>query len=130
MAGPLDICVILPAYNEAENLPAVLDELSEILDERFEGWGMLVVDDGSTDDTQAVLDRLEDEHPQLQSIRLRRNHGKSEALRSAFEVVDADAFIELVDCRVDGAEFDDFGARSWVAIRVDRRGPGVVIDEQ
>jgi len=84
------ICAVLPAFNEAENLPAVIPELAEILASRFASWQILVVDDGSTDNTSAVLKSLQAEHPGLRSIRLRRNCGKSDALQAAFERVDAD----------------------------------------
>lgn len=79
------IWVILPALNEAENLevlvPRVVQELAMIEQE----GRVLVVDDGSTDDTKAVTRRLEQEYPGLvESIELRRNLGKSAALQRGF----------------------------------------------
>jgi glycosyltransferase involved in cell wall biosynthesis len=107
MAERPQICVVLPAFNEAENLPKVLTELDEVLSARFERWEALVIDDGSTDSTTAVLAELAQTMPQLRSIRLRRNYGKSEALRTAFDGLDAD-LVALMDA--DGqdnpAEFD------------------------
>jgi dolichol-phosphate mannosyltransferase len=92
----LQISVILPSYNEAENLPFVIPELADKLADLFTEWQILVVDDGSTDDTTQVLHRLQDEFPRLRSIRMRRNGGKSEALQAAFDVVDAE-LIGLMD---------------------------------
>jgi len=107
MTDRAQICVVLPAFNEAENLPAVLSELADVLNPRFERWEVLVIDDGSSDDTSAVLQDLSTSMPQLRYERLRRNYGKSEALRTAFEIVDAD-LVALMDA--DGqdnpAEFD------------------------
>ncbi len=107
MTDRVQICVVLPAFNEAENLPAVLGELAEVLHPRFERWEVLVIDDGSSDDTSVVLQDLSKSMPQLRYERLRRNYGKSEALRTAFEIVDAD-LVALMDA--DGqdnpAEFD------------------------
>ncbi|NOX29824.1 MAG: glycosyltransferase family 2 protein, partial [Actinobacteria bacterium] len=107
MTERAQICVVLPAFNEAENLPAVLGELTDVLNPRFERWEVLVIDDGSTDDTSAVLQDLSTSMPELRYERLRRNYGKSEALRTAFEMVDAD-LVALMDA--DGqdnpAEFD------------------------
>ena len=91
-----EISVVLPAYNEADNLKAVVAELRPVLAQRFDRWQILVVDDGSTDDSRRVLAELQDENPELAVITQRRNFGKSEALRAAFEMVDAD-LVALMD---------------------------------
>lgn len=107
MSARPQITVVLPAYNEAENLAEVLNELDGVLAARFERYDMLVIDDGSSDGTPEVLEQLGAELPMLRAHSLRRNYGKSEALRTAFEMVDAD-FVALMDA--DGqdnpAEFD------------------------
>jgi dolichol-phosphate mannosyltransferase len=107
-----EISVILPAYNEADNLTVVIDELAEELARRYSRWEMLVVDDGSTDETPAVLEELATRHPQLVSVRLRRNYGKSEALRVAFDLVDAE-LVGLMDAdgQDDPAELDKLRAK-------------------
>ncbi len=101
------ICAILPAYNEAENLPLVVPELAEVLHQRFSRWEILVVDDGSTDGTPEVLEKLRTDLPQLRTIRQRRNYGKSEALRTGFDAVDAE-LVALMDAdgQDDPREFD------------------------
>lgn len=97
VVGPRpQISVVLPAYNEAENLAPVLTELAGVLRDRFERWEVVVVDDGSTDDTRRVLAEVRRELPELRCIRMRRNYGKSEALRTAFDAIDAD-LVALMD---------------------------------
>jgi glycosyltransferase involved in cell wall biosynthesis len=96
MGEHVQICVILPAYNEADCLPKVIPELAGVLEGRFSSWEILVVDDGSTDESIEVLDKLKAEFPALRTIRQRRNFGKSEALRTAFDAVDAD-LVGLMD---------------------------------
>ncbi|MEM6458172.1 MAG: DUF2062 domain-containing protein [Planctomycetota bacterium] len=72
--------VVLPSYQSAKHLPAVLDAAA--------AWGLplIVVDDGSTDDTTGVLDAWAAAHPDAQLHRVTHptNRGKGEALRSGF----------------------------------------------
>ena len=74
------ITVLMPAYNEADNLPVVVKEAADVLASLTDDWSILVVDDGSTDGTQGVLRDIRDNVPQLRWVRLRRNFGKSPAL--------------------------------------------------
>ena len=82
-----DVSVLLPAYNEAPNLPEVLDEIVGTLDPTGLSFEIVVVDDGSTDDSVEVLEKYGAAVPELRWIHFRRNAGKSEALQSGFELV-------------------------------------------
>jgi glycosyltransferase involved in cell wall biosynthesis len=82
-----DVSVLLPAYNEAPNLPEVLEELVAALEGASLTFEILVVDDGSTDDSVEVLEKYQQRYRQLRWIHFRRNAGKSEALQSGFELV-------------------------------------------
>lgn len=101
------ITVLLPAYNEAENLPHVVKEIGDVLSQRFATWSILVVDDGSTDGSRGVLDELCDSMAELDYVRLRRNFGKSEALRVGFREVNADLVVLMdADGQDDPNELD------------------------
>ncbi|NNE74849.1 MAG: glycosyltransferase family 2 protein [Acidimicrobiales bacterium] len=92
-SGSLDersICAVLPAYNEAENLDEVIEELATVLAGRFAHWRIMIADDGSTDETVQVMARLTAESPSVSHLRLRQNGGKSQALRTALDGLDAD----------------------------------------
>jgi glycosyltransferase involved in cell wall biosynthesis len=103
-----EVCAILPAYNEVESLGAVITELADVLAARFSSWEIVVVDDGSTDGTGELLDGLEEELPELRSIRRRRNFGKSESLQVAFETVDADLVLLMdADGQDDPSQLDE-----------------------
>ena len=65
------ICALLPAFNEAENLPEVVDELAATLRRHFARWRILIVDDGSTDETNVVVAELQQRYEQLEAIHLR-----------------------------------------------------------
>lgn len=76
-----DVSVILPSYNEAENLPPVIAELLEKLGATPLKFEIVIVDDGSNDGTRRVASDLAHRHDQVRVLRLRRNLGKSYALQ-------------------------------------------------
>jgi glycosyltransferase involved in cell wall biosynthesis len=76
----VDVTVVVPVYNEEAVLPLLVQRLRPVA----EGWGttyeVLVVDDGSTDGTPVVLQRLSREWPQVRIVRLRANAGHQAAI--------------------------------------------------
>ncbi|HVX19243.1 MAG TPA: glycosyltransferase family 2 protein [Acidimicrobiales bacterium] len=91
---PTHISVVLPAYNEAENLVEVIPEITDVLDQMGKPYQVLVVDDGSTDGTREIMAGLRSS--QVGYVRLRANAGKSAALSVGFERADGD-FVILMD---------------------------------
>ena len=74
------LSVVAPAYNESANLPGLVAEVADTLKSSGGTWEMVVVDDGSTDDSVAVLKKLQQPYPQLRIIRLAKNAGQTAAL--------------------------------------------------
>jgi dolichol-phosphate mannosyltransferase len=81
------ISILLPAYNEADNLGPVIDEIAAAVTALGRSFEIIVVDDGSTDDTPSVVAELSARHPSLVGLRMRRNLGKSAALAAGFTEV-------------------------------------------
>jgi glycosyltransferase involved in cell wall biosynthesis len=80
-----DLSVVVPALNESDALPALLGEVEAACDQLAWSWEAIVVDDGSTDGTSELIERLSAEKPAIRGVRLRRNFGKSAALAAGFE---------------------------------------------
>jgi glycosyltransferase involved in cell wall biosynthesis len=84
-ASDVDVSVLVPAKDEAENLPLFMAQAAETFAKspavRFE---VVVVDDGSVDDSWAVLQRLQGEYPFLRSVRHRSRRGIADALRTGY----------------------------------------------
>ncbi len=80
----IDLTVVIPIRNEAPSLEELHRELSDAL----AGWGhsyeIIVVDDGSTDESFPILARLQTQDPRLRVIRLRRNFGQTAAFSAGF----------------------------------------------
>jgi dolichyl-phosphate beta-glucosyltransferase len=83
---PIQWSVVIPAYNEEQRLPAYLHELLAYFDGRKESYEILVVDDGSQDDTGAAVAHLQRYSPALQLIQLPGNRGKGYAVRTGMQL--------------------------------------------
>ena len=79
------ISVVIPIFNEAENIPLLHYRLIEVLNKIRQDYEIIYVDDGSTDQTPNVLRKLYDEDCHVKVIRFRRNFGQSSALYAGFE---------------------------------------------
>lgn len=78
--GTPDLCIIVPAFNESENLPVLHRELVRALEERGITFELLVVDDGSRDNTAEMLRGLAREDTRVRALRLSRNFGHQDAI--------------------------------------------------
>jgi dolichyl-phosphate beta-glucosyltransferase len=76
------LSVVVPAFNEALRLPAYLDEIVGFLEGRGEPYEVIVVDDGSTDGTGAVVRELAARQPSVRLVSLEHNQGKGAAVRA------------------------------------------------
>jgi len=79
--GAVDLSMVIPAYNEARRLPPTLTRLRDYLDAGADSYEVLVVDDGSDDDTLAVAQAVAQDWPQLEVLALPHNQGKGAAVR-------------------------------------------------
>ena len=81
----IDLSVVLPVYNEADSLPKLIPELSAVLREVGRPYEIVAVDDGSSDDSVAVLGHLQADEPGLRIVEFRRNFGQTAAFAAGFD---------------------------------------------
>jgi glycosyltransferase involved in cell wall biosynthesis len=86
MTASPQLSVVVPAWNEAESLPALQAELKAALDALGRTWEVLYVDDGSRDGTDEVIARLAAADARVRGAVLQRNFGKSAALATGFRL--------------------------------------------
>ena len=90
------LSVVIPVLDEAESLPGLVAEIREAVAPLHLRWELILVDDGSRDDSFAVMRKLHAESPgQVRVIRFRRNFGKSAALQAGFAAARGQAVITL-----------------------------------
>jgi glycosyltransferase involved in cell wall biosynthesis len=92
-ALPADFAVIVPAFDEVENVPDLVAELKATWERHDLGGEVIVVDDGSTDGTWEVLTAEAVAWPRLRVLRHRRNLGKTEALLTAADATEAEYLV-------------------------------------
>ena len=88
------ISLIVPAFNEEENLPVLVHQLMDVM-ERYGTYEILVIDDGSTDQSRHVLRQLSAAYPVVRFLSFSRNFGHQMALRAGYEHARGDAVICL-----------------------------------
>jgi glycosyltransferase involved in cell wall biosynthesis len=79
-----DISVIIPLINEDESLPELVQWIERVMNEHKFSYEILMIDDGSTDQSWAVICKLREANNRIKGIRFRRNYGKSAALNVGF----------------------------------------------
>ena len=92
---PLDVSILLPAYNEDACLGALVRETACVLHGLDRSFEILVVDDGSTDWTPRLLNDLRAEVSELRALRLATNSGQSAALLAGFRAARGRIFVTL-----------------------------------
>jgi len=93
--GQIDLSVVIPVFNEAENLEDLHRELAAAAAGTGRAVEFIFVDDGSRDDSFAVLKRLQAGDRRVKVIRLRRNFGQTAALAAGFDHARGDVIVTL-----------------------------------
>lgn len=95
MSEKIDISVVIPLYNEEESLPELTDWISRVMQEHGFRYEIIMVDDGSTDTSWAIVEELSKKYPALKGISFNRNYGKSAALDTGFKATRGEVVITM-----------------------------------
>ncbi|MEM7163262.1 MAG: glycosyltransferase family 2 protein [Bacteroidota bacterium] len=91
----MDISLVVPAYNEEESLPELIQWIDRVCKESSYSYEVLFIDDGSTDSTWSVVLDLANTYPSVKGIKFLRNYGKSAALNEGFQAAQGDVVITM-----------------------------------
>ncbi len=125
--GPIDLSVVIPVYNERDNLAPLVAEVRAALRGLGRSCEILFVDDGSTDGSDRVLHDLRAAHPEVRVVTFARNAGQTAAMDAGFRRARGEVVITLdADLQNDPADIPGLLAalEDWdavVGVRTERR---------
>jgi glycosyltransferase involved in cell wall biosynthesis len=90
-----NLSIVIPLYNEEQNLARLHERLMGVLGKLSISWEIIFVDDGSSDNTLKNLEELASKHPSIKAVSLTRNFGHQAALMAGLDNASADAVITM-----------------------------------
>jgi glycosyltransferase involved in cell wall biosynthesis len=93
--SPIRYSIVVPFFNEQENIPSLYMKLTEVMDSIGEPFELVFIDDGSKDDSFKVLSEIYEHDGRVNLVRLRRNFGQTAALKAGFDFARGDVIISM-----------------------------------
>ena len=91
----MDISIVVPLFNEDESLPHLAEWIDRVMEEHHFDYEVVMVDDGSKDNSWKVIEQLHSKNPRYKGVKFRRNYGKSAALNVGFGQAQGDVVITM-----------------------------------
>ena len=91
----MDISVVVPLFNEEESLPELYAWIERVMQANGFSFEVIFVNDGSTDHSWEVIEKLKAQSEHVKGIKFRRNYGKSPALYCGFAEAEGDVVITM-----------------------------------
>ena len=91
----MNLSIVIPLYNEEESLPELCDWIRNVCSQHQLSYEIVLVDDGSTDNSWQVIQKLREVDPAIKGIKFQRNYGKSAALNEGFKAAQGEVVITM-----------------------------------
>src|SRR5215467_8086761 len=91
----MDLSIVIPLFNEEESLPELSDWIVLVMKENDYTYEVIMVDDGSTDNSWCVIENIGANNPNIKDVKFQRNYGKSAALNEGFRAAQGDVVITM-----------------------------------
>ncbi len=91
----MDLSIVVPLFNEEESLPELCDWIKRICEESGWSYEILLIDDGSVDNSWIMIKKLRTDNENIRGIRFQRNYGKSAALNEGFKAAQGNIIITM-----------------------------------
>ncbi len=91
----MDVSVVVPLFNEEESLPELCAWIEKVVVAHQLTYEIILVDDGSTDDSWEVIEKLSSQNGNIKGVKFQRNYGKSAALNEGFKNAEGEVVITM-----------------------------------
>jgi len=91
----VDLSVVIPIYNEEENLPILYEKLKKVLEKLNKSYEIIFVNDGSTDRSWEIIKDLSEKDPHVVGVNFRKNFGQTAAMSAGFETARGEIIITM-----------------------------------
>lgn len=91
----MQISIVIPLFNESESLPELMAWIDRVMQANHYTYEVIMVDDGSDDNSWDTIQGLKNNYPALKGIRFQRNYGKSAALNEGFKVANGNIVVTM-----------------------------------
>ena len=95
MNSNVELSIVVPIYNEEESLPFLVNQLLEVLQPMEETFEIVLVNDGSSDNSAEVIRKLSFDIPELVGVLLRKNYGQTAAMAAGFDISSGEIVVTL-----------------------------------
>ncbi len=91
----MDLSIVIPLFNEEESLPELAAWIERVVNTHQYSYEIILIDDGSTDDSWSVIERLQQKNQHIKGIKFQRNYGKSAAMNEGFKAASGEVIITM-----------------------------------
>lgn len=90
----INISIVIPLFNEEESIPELIEWISRVMNSHGFSYEVILIDDGSNDNSWQVIGSLKDQYP-IKALSFTRNYGKSAALNTGFKHVSGEVVVTM-----------------------------------
>ena len=91
----MDVSIVIPLFNEDESLTELSAWIERVVNAHQLSYEIIMIDDGSTDNSWEVIEKLRSNNPNIKGIKFQRNYGKSAALNEGFKAAQGQVIITM-----------------------------------
>ncbi len=95
MSSNVALSIVVPIFNEEESLPLLVNQLLEVLEPMEETFELVLVNDGSSDRSAEIMEKLSVQVPEIVGVLLRKNYGQTAAMAAGFDISSGEIVVTL-----------------------------------